>query len=524
MTITKLLGSVAVAALIGSGAQAQIVITSDTTTEDQLPLRVAASSNTEAFIAAEFQPSTALTQLAGNVVITTHFGTTAPYAGAGVSDRVRLTVSVTNGTWTSATGGTASNAGTTTQLTNCGFDAQPVAGGGVGNDTVEFLSTAGAQINGCTGISSTFAFNGIRRVNNNAPVVVTFSYAQVDSTGGNPGAATAKTVTLADTASVWGTDVTKHKFVADSSTDPTSGTTGILTASSTTIGTVQTSFRTQASAGDVGGTLEDIREDDGTTIVAGDVFAGGSITIDFPQGADGISAVTLVDPATAGALASIACTGPVPTTAPAARATCTLDAAALGTGLATKRNIVITKATPAVATPEQTPTATLAVLTQSGYVASGYGPTSLRALANDDGRSQSTNVLTNLATGKWTAFGTSNTESQFRISGLSAANAAKVEAIRIEVADGGNGVPVAPAPGYYSITASTDNTAATGFVVRGGTIVFNSKSLGLASGATGNADIVSVKLRSEGTALTGATINRQLTNRNPTSLVAVPAD
>lgn len=532
MTITKLLGGVAVAALIGTSAQAQVAISRAAGTDNNLPRRVAASADTVAFSAAEFQPATAVTQLTGKAVVETTFGAAAPFASAGVTDRVRLTVTLTNAAWTTASGGTLVNptgdgaGGTPTNATNfanCTFEASPVAGGGVGNTTVTFLSTAGAKINECKGATPTFTFDSIRRSSNNAAVGVSFSFAQVDSAGNNPGTTIAKALTLADTASAWGAVPADHKFTADTTAGPTSSTAGILTAD-TVLGTVKTSFRTTASAGDPGPTLVPIRIGAvaGTTIGPADLFASGKLLIDFPQGAAGISKATFER-----AGGPTDCTGPVTTTAPAQQITCTLTAADLGTEFTTARAITIVKAATAVATPEQTPTATLEVTTQTGYVATGFGPTPLRALTNDDGRIQSSNLIDGAASkGKWTAFGSGGTESQFRISGLTAAQAANVEAIRVVVAAGGNGVAVAPAtPGYYTLTNTGD--VATGFVVRGGTLVFNSKGLGAAAGmgaTTGNADITSVVLRYVGASVPAVTIDRQLANRNPTSIVAVPAN
>lgn len=533
MTITKLLGGVAVAALIGTSAQAQVAITRAGTTADNLPLRVTDAAGTAAFSAAEFQPATASSQLTGKVVVTTTFGDAAPFASAGVTDRVRLTVTLTNASWTTASGGTLVNptsdgaGGTTptnaTKSANCAFETSPVAGGGVGNTTVTFLSTAGAKINECIGATPTFTFDAIRRTSNNAPVGVSFSFAQVDSAGNNPGTTITKALTLADTASAWGAVANNHKFTADATAGPTSSTTGILTAN-TVLGTVRTSFRDQAPTGVTGEAAQDIRVGAaaGDKITPALLFVDGKLHIDFPQGAAGISKATF---ATAGGTSD--CAAPVTTTAPAQRITCTLTAANLGTDFSAARAITIVKTEKAVATPEQTPTATLEVTTQTGYVATGFGPTPLRALTNDDGRVQSDNLITGaLSKGKWTSFGSGGTESQFRISGLTAAQAANAEAIRITVAAGGNNVPVAPAtPGYYTLTNTGD--PATGFAVRGGTLVFNSKGLGVAAGmgsTSGNADITSIVLRYIGASVPAVTIDRQLANRNPTSIVAVPAN
>jgi len=487
------------------------------------------SGTTQGFSAAEFQPATSDTQLAGSVVITTDFGSTAPFASAGVTDRARLTVSLTNGAWTSASGGVSAPATTGTnpaQLANCNFGTTPVNGGGVGNSTLEFLSTAAAQISACTGAAPTFTFSNIRRVSNNAPVIVNFAYAQVDQNGAAVvGTSISKSVTLAETASAWGSTASEHKFTADATVATTSSATGILSDANTTLGTVRTSFRTTAPSVTNTTTPEAkpirVGATGGATIAPADLFASGTITIDFPQGAANIASVKVAG------IVTETCTGPVTVTAPAVRYTCALVPADLGTALATARAITIARTGTAIATPVQTPTATLAVTTQTGYVASGFGPTPLRAISNNDGRVNGVNIIgASPSRGKWTAFGSGGTESQFRISGLTAAQAANVEGIRLTVAAGGNGVAVAPTdPGFYTLTNTGD--PATGFVVRGGTLVFNSKGLGVAAGmgtTTGNADINSISLRYIGTTVPAVTIDRQLANRNPTSIVAVPAN
>jgi len=511
MSITKLLGGVAVAALLAGAAQAQVDITRAVGTDANLPLRVtgAASADTDAFTAAEFQPAAA-SQLSGVTVIDTTFGAVAPFAGAPVDARVRLTVTLTNATWTSAAGG--SNDG---GAGACAFQTAPVGGGGVGNNTLEFLSVAAAGINGCTGAGPTFTFADIRRVDSAQPITINFEYRQVGADGSAVASPIVRSdsVMLAGPAAAWGTGAAAgHSFGAGAELLATGA--GILSAGS--LGTVSTSFRTQADAAAEGDPAapRDIRvgATGGATIAAADLFqaAGNNIVITFPEGAGRVNGVSIAGVAGP-------CTGPVDDAF-----TCPLSPVEL-VGLADSA-INFTVAAAETVTPEQTVTAVLNTNNQTGYVAAGFSG-NLAPIKHDDGLRVA--ALTLPANTAWTGFGAGATESQYRISGMTAAQAASIQEIRVSVVGGNNVASTGATP---IVLTNTDDLE-TGFILRGQTVVFNSKGLAAAAGTgNGNANISAINLQFEETGMGGVALpggirlDRQLVNRNPGALVAVPAN
>jgi len=510
MTMKKLLTGVALATLLSGAALAQVDITRAAATDDNLPLRItgAGSNGTVAFSASEFQPAAAA-QLTGTVVIGTTFGAVAPFNGAPVDARVRLTVTLTNATWTSAGGGTNDGG-----LGACAFQTAPVGGGGVGNNSLEFLSVAAAGINACTGVGPTFTFANIRRVNSGQPITVNFEYRQVGADGSAVAAPIVRTdsVLLADTAAAWGTGAAAgHSFTAGGELLATGA--GILAAGN--LGTVSTSFRTTAPATAPAADPRDIRvgATGGAVIAAASLFqaTNNNIVITFPNGVGRVNGVAIAG--TAGP-----CTGPV-----ANAFTCPLTPAEV-TGL--NGNVIsYMVAAGAIATPEQTVTATLNTNPQTGYVAGGFTG-NLATIKHDDGLRVAGIAVPE---GDWVGFGSTPTESQFRISGLTATQAASIQQIRVTVEGGNNVSSTAPATPLVLTNTGDLNT---GFAVRGSTVVFNSKGLGAAAGlvGNGNANITAVNLQFTEAGMGGvalpvtAQLDRQIVNRTPGTLVAVPGN
>jgi hypothetical protein len=499
MTINKLLTGAAVAALLAGAAQAQVVNT-DAGSTTTLP------ESGAALIASEFQPAAAIDQLAGNLVITSNFGATAPFSTIPVDGRARLTITLTNATFTTATAATfAANAGGA-----CAFESAAVTGGGVGGTSVGFISTAAAGINACdvtvggTGIIGTFTIPVVRTANG-APVSVTFTYTQVNADGSAVASPVTATETLdyAELEGAWAsTPLADHGFEAGAELLATSA--GILSAG--TLGTLSVDFRI-ANADPI-----DIREDDGTQVAAGDLLTDDSeVLITFPGGVgdvDGVSIATTAGP----------CTGPA-----ADVFTCPVTAAELATmsgGVAIDFTVG-GGLTPPV-TPEQTVTAELVTDTQANYVAAGFTG-DLAEIKHDNGL-RTADVAGGSTDYAWVRFGAGGTESNFRISigaaGVpDAAAAAGITEVRAFVSEG-NGVTggtVTLLPGDVE----------TGFKILGSTVVFNSRGLGSAAGESGNADITGFELQYNESVtaagdVTGATIERQLVNRTPGSFVATP--
>lgn len=500
MTITKLLAGAAVAALLAGAAQAQVANTTDATSAANLP-----ASGID-FVASEFQPAAAVDQLAGSLVIDSTFGAAAPFSTIPVDGRARLSIDLTNATFTSASGATFTAVGAAAA---CAFESAAVTGGGVGSTSVGFISSAGVSINGCVGVIGEFTMP-VARTDSSLPMNVEFTYTQVNADG----SAVASPVTAADDtdyADIEGSwDSTTpavpgdHGFAAG--TELTATSAGILSAG--TLGTISTDFRVAGT-----GAL-DIFADDGSVIAGTDLFGAGSeILITFPGGVGDIDAVAI-----SGATAAPVCTGPV-----ADVFTCTVSALQLAAmdGSAPDGTISYTVTgggTPPV-TPEQTPTAELVTDNAADYVAAGFTG-DLAEIKHDNGL----DTASVTGTFAWVRFGAGGTESNFRISVGAAgvpdsAAAAGITEVRVTVADG-NGVTgdeITLLPG----------TADTGFQIKGSTIVFNSRALGAVSGETGNANITGIDLQFDETVaatgdVIGATIDRQLVNRSPASFVATP--
>ena len=494
MTINKLLAGAAVAALLAGAAQAQVVNTTAGGSSTALP------ESGVAFIASEFQPAAAVDQLAGSLVITSNFGATAPFAAIPVDGRARLTISLTNGTFTTA--GAASFTGNSG--TNCAFETAAVTGGGIGSTSVGFISTAGAAINACTsatgesgvgnadgGIIGTFTIPVVRTANG-APVEVTLTYTQVNADGSavvSP-VTSAETIDYADIEGAWDStpaNATDHQFTAGA--ELLASNAGILAAG--TLGTVEVDFRTTGT-----GAL-DIREDDGSAVLIGDLLGDANeIQVTFPGGADNIATVAIAG--------GIGCTGPVLDVF-----TCDVTATEM-LSLTTAAAITYTVAGVLIATPEQTPTATLTTDPQANYVLAGFSG-DLADIKHDNG------LRTEDVAG-------GGTESNFRISvgaaGVpDAAAAAGITEVRVS-ANEGNGVT----GGTITLLPGT---ADTGFQIQGSTVTFNSRALGAVSGDSGNANITNVEFQYDESVtaavdVSGATIERQLVNRSPGTFVATP--
>jgi hypothetical protein len=458
----------------------------------------------DAFIASEFQPVLAADQLAGDIDILSSFADAdSPFVSIPVDGRVRLSIDLTNATFTSAAGAsfTGNDGG------NCAFESAPVAGGGVGNTSVGFISTAAAAINACEvtddgdvgNIGGTIGLFSIpvARVDSSLPVNVTLTYTQVNADGSavaNPVTA-AETLTYAELEAAWN-DGGTNAFAAGVDLIATSA--GILADG--TLGTVTADFRDLGTGG------LDINAHGGAQVTDADLFTADSeLLITFPAGVGDVATVAVAGGG--------ACTGPV-----ADVFTCALSAAQLvGLSGAAITYTVGGGATPPV-TPEQTPTATITTDTQDDYVAAGFSG-DLAEIKHDDGLDEA--VVGAANDFGWVRFGAGGTESNFRVSMASDALAAAITQVIVTPSSGNGGVtagtPVTLLPGSVE----------TGFAISGSTIVFNSRGLGAASGETGNADLVDIELQFDETAaviadVTGATIQRQLVNRTPSSFVAAP--
>lgn len=530
MMTNKLFSSVAIAALVAGGAQAQIAITRDGGTSGNLPLRVLTESGdnvgTTALVASQFQPADEADQLTGELVVNTTYGATAPFASAPVDARVLVTISLENATFTTAAAGTADNSGVAAVNERCKVDSNPVAGGGIGSSSVSFLggTSAGDLLSECTGAGPVFTFGDIRRTASDAPIGVTFTYTTVDNVGKAVASPITKSssLTLAGTGSAWNVGSSAGRFTTGG--ELLASADGILTKGTTKLGSVTAGFQSTAQPGNstVAGDKVNVVQGGVTTGAAISATtllgAGNKVVLTFPAGAAGLSAFTLT---------GATCGAPVTTTTPAQTVTCTLGAEATKDLSGTQ---ITATADGKTVTPEQTISAVLTPVAATNYVVPSISTSSLATIKHDDGLRNGTLANSSF---RWTAFGASSTESQFRISGMTQEQTDSIQQVRIFVAQGGNGVSAPPTtPGYYVLTNTGDVN--TGFVVRGRTINFNSKGLGAAAGlaadATGNANITGIDLQFTeagmgAVSLSGnARIDRQLASRNPTSVVAVPAN
>lgn len=493
MTINKLLGAVAVAALIAGAAQAQTVTLDGSGSSAQLPEQDAA------FVVGEFQPAAAVDQLAGSLVIVPEFGAAAAFGAIPVDHRVTGTFTLTNATFTTPVGGT-NTAGTGA----CDFVVGAQSGGGTGQTSVSFISAvsgtpgAGDDFNTCAAAASDAVFTfPIIRTSSASPITVTAVFTQVDAAGAAVATPVTKTATatFAELANAWSADAAvDNKFTAGANL--TASATGVLAAGS--LGSISTDFRDVAD-NSVPASVAIGRASDGTQVVPGDLIVDGEITITFPGGVgdvDGVAIAGVVGP----------CTGPV-----ADVFTCPVTAAELGSPLAAAgiSYTVGGGATPP-ATPEQTVTAALTLDAATDYVLSGFSG-NLATIEHDNGLD-----VAALGSFEWVRFGAGGTESNFRIQLADSDEAAAVTEIRIAVAADGNGVTAANL--VLPIGTDADTTAR----IQGSTVTFNSRALGAIAGETGNADIAVAIQYQDTEDLTGSPINRQLVNRSPASFVATP--
>ncbi|WP_420434330.1 hypothetical protein [Hyphobacterium sp.] len=470
MTIKKLLAGVALTALVAGGAYAQDNFTAAT-----------GDLRTDRDFAAEYDGGI------GDNAIFTHDADNADYDNLGAAAVVDITISTTGGL---VLGEIVDDADFTEGSANCSFTVQ--AGGGIGSTSVTFRND-GADFRACAN-DTTFDIDLTRSAANHsqdsgATVTVTCS------SDCGTFVAESDTFTLIDDTSVFPTgsqDVTAAATV-------TLDTDGIGPVGPHTLGNVDFDF-------DGTGIFTD---GDGVTIggvagiVVGDAVASAELEIDFPGGDDGVATVA-VD--VGGAVACTEDAGAGVNTW-----SCALSATQLDTLLADGEVTFTSDNTDPIA--QQTPTAMLTVTANADYAAPGSVSGSLAPIEWDDGLSE-----TAVATGgprEWVRFGSGGTESNFRIQLASDAAAADITQVQVAVA-AGNGVPA----GTVLLNAGT---ADTGFQVKGSTITFNSRALGAAAGATGNADITGVMLQTldaDVASAGGADMNRQLVNRTPGSFVA----
>jgi hypothetical protein len=472
MTLNKLLAGAAMAALLSGAASAQSAFVD--ASSDFKPVSVIANEGGQ--------------DLDGNLVLSFDIANVFSTMGAGGAVDLQITVNgavfsgvVLPNSLTNVAGGPA-----------CTFSTSPTLGGGSGANSVTY-SSAG-QINIC---------GALGEIQVTLPIFVDFGdtisvsavfTATADAQGYGP---VVNTSIDAEDIIVYG-DALSYAFTPGAVANGELNTAG-------------DGFLNPGPGDGIIGILD--TDYDGTLfynatqtlnaagITADDLAASGEVTVSFTD-ATGILAVTL---------------DAAPCTPAGNDFTCAVDT----TNIA-DQEIIFTLVGALEPTVSQIPTASLALTADAGAnpsaaVFDGLAATALTPIALDNGR-----AVTAITTSafRWVKVGSGGTESNFRIAFPSEAQANAVENVRVVVA-AGNGV------GAKTIVLSKGTTAATGFQVQGATVTFNSRALGAASGDDGNADVTSIDLDHDETALLplavqGLSVKRQLVNRNPGSFVATP--
>lgn len=473
MTTKKLLAGVALTALIAGGAYAQDNVTAAT-----------GDLRTDRDFAAEYDGGI------GDNAIFIHDFDNADYAGLGASAVLDITFTLTGGL---VLGELAQDADVTSAGTGglggvCGVTVQ--AGGGIGSTSVTYRTTG--TPNACDG-DNTYDFD-LTRSAANASQDSGATVTVVCNSDCGAFINESDTFTLIDDTSAFPSGSQDLTAAATVTLDVD----GIGPVGPHTLGNVDYDFDAAAifTDGDgvaIGGVAG---------IVVGDAVASAELEVDFPGGDDGIATVA-VD-----AGGAVACTEDAG--AGVNTWSCALTPAQLDTLLADGEVTFTSDDTNPIA--QQTPTATLTVTANADYAAPPSVSGSLAPIEWDDGL---TTTAVAASAREWVRFGSGGTESNFRIQLASDAAAAAVTQVQVTTA-AGNGVPA----GSVLLNAGT---ADTGFQVKGSTITFNSRALGAAAGATGNADITGVGLQTadaDAGLMAGADLNRQLVNRTPGSFVA----
>ncbi len=467
MTIKHLLGGVAAVALLTGATFAQeytLDATSQFTGQD---------------IASEYEGA-----LAGNLVLNLDFtnATGVDFSVFGGAGEARLDIELTNARFTSVIGSSALSSGF---AAGCAFGG-PTLGGGNQGSTVRFESTG--AINSCNAANNLVALP-IEIIDVGQPASVSIAVSGVADFG----AFTTVADQLALIEYAQGLEfaiamgaVGSGLFDADG--DALSGS-GII---GTTGGTVNAVNRNLTAA----------------LTAASEIAASGTLTVTFPNGAEGIGSVN----AGFGACSQGA--------APNDNVfSCALTSGNLDAIVGADQDITITDdGDNTTFVTAQTPTAELEIVAVADYSVAG-ATGNLADVELDDGLATVAILNSNF---DWVRFGSGGTESNFRIQLDSAAAAARVTQVRVAVADG-NGISAPTSPAYFVINEDVNGV---GYQVNGATITFNSGALGVAAGTSGNANITGVTLEFEegnpATPLGGATILRQLVNRNTASFVATP--
>ncbi|WP_420431132.1 beta strand repeat-containing protein [Hyphobacterium sp.] len=422
--------------------------------------------------------------LDGNVIL--DFGLSNEFENMGAGGTVVVAFTLTNATFD---GPLSAGSWTAATEADCDF-GEPVFGGGAGGDVVRFENTG--QINQCSGFDANDGTLTLPIVvtNNGDPVSVTVTFTPTADAGTYTGSS--DDLDLLAFAPAFDFSITAGAAGAgefDASGDDLQG--------SGLIGTLTLADFPADIESDIGVALAD----------ATDIAASAQLVLTFPDGVSGIDETNIV-------LGGVSCTQGA---APSDNVfTCALgggDLDGIDNGAAGLDITIDDDANAATFVTTQTPTAVLTVTGNPNNTVSGASG-DLAEIELDDGLD--VNAITN-SNFDWVRFGSGGTESNFRIALPSTAEAEAVMQIQITVVQGNN-----VAAGTINLTPGA---AGTGFQVKGATVTFNSRALGATSGETGNANITSVALQHDETALLagivpGLTILRQLVNRSPGSFIA----
>jgi hypothetical protein len=424
--------------------------------------------------------------LSGDVVL--DFGLADAFLGTGAGAVVRVTFTLTNATFSSPV---PTGAWTPATNADCGFGA-PVFDGGAGDNSVQFENTG--QPNRCTGAGANDGFITlpITVTDNGSPVSVNVTFTPTVSAGTYAG---------------FSDDLIVMQFAPAFEFDIARGAAGSGQFDITGTQLLGSGILGVLSLADFPNGIE---AGLGVALVnATDIAASAELTVTFPGGVAGIDT---------GAVA-VDGTPCIQGVAPSDNVfTCALGGGDLDALVGGSINITIDDdSDPLTSVTAQQPTAVLTVTPGAGNTVAGASG-NLADIELDDGLDVTAINNSGFA---WVRFGSGGTQSNFRIALNSAAQAAAVTEVHVEVM-AGNGVPA----GIVILEQASDASA--GFRVQGATITFNSNALGAVYGASGNADITSVSLQHDETALLAATVSafpilRQLVNRNPGNFVATPS-
>lgn len=423
--------------------------------------------------------------LDGDVII--EFGLSDAFITMGAAGVVEATFTLTNATFD---GPLSAGSWTAASDADCDFGT-PTFGGGAGGNVVRFENTG--RLNQCSGSAANDGYLTlpIEVTNNGDPVSISVTFTPTADAGSYTGSS--EDFDLLAFAPAFDFTISEGAAGAgefDSQGDDLQG--------SGNLGTLELAAFPAGIEADIGVLLA----------LASDIAASAELVLTFPGGAIGIDETDVnfgglpcnqgsapsdnvfTCPLTGGNLDFMPGAGPVPIN-------------------------IDDDGNAATSVTEQTPTAVFTVTGNPGNTVSGASG-SLAEIEHDDGLDVT--AITN-SDFDWVRFGSGGTESNFRISLPSEAEAQAVTQVRVAITEG-NGTSAG------TVTLPPGDVSS-GFRVQGATITFNSAALGTISGETGNANITSVSLQHDETALLagtvpGLTILRMLVNRSPDSFVATP--